>query len=130
MAQNELNCVEFDYASFLGASCDKEWTFLEAVNVSVSNFRNVGMGNKDVVDISPQERLWKAALNALSTGYSDESNLIALCSIAKSENIAVFKLIMPYPLNSAQIQSITQSSGAEICVLENDIQDEFLINVH
>ncbi|CAH0540347.1 transporter [Vibrio marisflavi] len=128
MDLQELNHVEFDYTSFLGASCDKEWTFLEAVNACVSTVRDNSWGNnKEVVNISPQERLWGAALRILSTRHSDESNLIALCDIAKSESISVLKLIMPYALSQTQLDNIKTKTGVEISKLASGVEDEFLI---
>jgi len=126
MDLQELTYVEFDYTSFLGASCDKEWTFLEAVNNSVSTVRDASWGNKEVTTVSPQERLWKGALRILSSRHSDESNLIALCSIAKSEGIAAFKLIMPYSLNPTLLKSIMHECRVEIFSVGDGIEEEFL----
>ncbi|MGR5488298.1 transporter, partial [Vibrio alfacsensis] len=57
---------------------------------------------------------------ALSSRRSDESNLVALMKIARKENIACLKVVMPYSLESEQIQLIQDKGNVKIVVIPNE----------
>lgn len=115
----------FDYTTFLGVSCTKKWTFVEAVGSFAPIF---GIAWLDVIkeEQSPQDRLWDVALKRLSTRRSDESNLITLVKLAKQEGIEELTLVMPYALDEQQLTAIQSKSAAQI---ESTNQDEFLIKL-
>ncbi|PAR28557.1 transporter [Vibrio metoecus] len=115
----------FDYTTFLGASCTKKWTFVEAVSSFAPIF---GIAWLDAIkeEQSPQDRLWDVALKRLSTRRSDESNLITLVKLAKQEGIEELTLVMPYALDEQQLTAIQSKSAAQI---ESTNQDEFLIKL-
>ncbi|EGU37674.1 hypothetical protein VII00023_07009 [Vibrio ichthyoenteri ATCC 700023] len=116
-------CVVFDYTSFLGASCNKKWTFLEALSTIAPVF---SIAWKDTVEQSrdPEDRLWEQALKSLSASRSDESNIDTLVKIAKTEGISELKLVMPYELEPDVIERLQRKSNVNIQNLE---QDEFMI---
>ncbi len=91
--------VVFDYTSFLGASCTKKWTFLEAMSTFAPIF-SLAWKNTIKETISVEDRLWDQALKSLSANRSDESNIVTLVELAKSEGLAELKLVMPYELDS------------------------------
>lgn len=109
MNTQEINRAVFDYTTFLGASCNKKWTFIEAMTSFAPIF---GMMWKDSIKelSTPEDRLWEMALKSLSPRRSDESNLISLVKLAKLEGIDELTLVMPYPLDSEQIQAIESKS--------------------
>ncbi|MHC6527597.1 MULTISPECIES: transporter [unclassified Vibrio] len=111
--------VNFDYTSFLGASCDKKWTFLEAMSTFAPIFSVVWREATDNFH-SPEDRLWDAALRRLSTNRSDESNLITLFEIAKGQGIERIKLVMPYSLDRDQIVKIESRSHVRIAGQQGD----------
>ncbi len=123
--QDSQQCVEFDYTTFLGASCSKKWTFLEAMSTFAPIFSIVWKDN--VKELStPEDRLWDAALKSLSASRSDESNLITLCELAKYEGIEKLKLVMPYALEQSQIERITNRTHA---TFSPTTSEEFLIDL-
>ncbi|MGF1742965.1 transporter [Vibrio profundum] len=133
MAQQELEYVEFDYTSFLSESCGKQWTFVEAMNAYIAGLATT-LGYSNLISAqdahsSPEDRLWHAALKVLSTNHSDESNLVTLCTLAKTEGIESIKLVMPYPLNHTQIDSIMVESGTDISCLNEGMEEEFIIQL-
>ncbi|NAW97673.1 transporter [Vibrio sp. V23_P3S9T160] len=125
MNTQERRRVVFDYTTFLGASCNKKWTFLEAMTSFAPIFGTVW---KDSIKelASPEDRLWEMALKSLSTRRSDEANLISLVRLAKLEGIEELKLVMPYALDSEQIQLIQNKSQS---LIKNTKPDEFLITL-
>ncbi|MCW8335811.1 transporter [Vibrio sp. SCSIO 43135] len=126
MEHQEAQCVEFDYTSFLGASCSKKWTFLEAMSTFAPIFSLMWRDN--IKELStPQDRLWEAALKSLSASRSDESNLVTLCELAKYEGISQLKLVMPYTLDSDQIEMIKSKSSVQISPTSHE---EFLIELN
>lgn len=116
-------CVVFDYTSFLGASCSKKWTFLEALSSIAPVFT---IAWKDSVEQSrnPEDRLWEQAMKSLSASRSDESNIQTLVKLAKTEGIHELKLVMPYELESDVIERIQSRSKISI---QNIGQDEFML---
>lgn len=123
MEKKETISAEFDYTSFLGASCKKKWTFVEAFASFAPVFSLVWNNNIDEAR-EPEDRLWQQAFNSLSAQSSDESNLISLVKLAKHEGIDELRLMMPYELDEAQIEKIVQHTRAEI---HHSAQDEFII---
>lgn len=113
----------FDYTTFLGASCTKKWTFVEAIS-SFSPLFGVVWLDAIKAEQSPQERLWDIALKRLSTRRSDESNVITLVNLAKQQGIEELTLVMPYALDEQQLITIQTKSAARI---ESTEQDELLI---
>lgn len=112
--------VEFDYTSFLGASCSKKWTFLEALTTIAPVFSL--MWKNSIAELSePEDRLWDAALKNMSSRRSDESNLVTLLKLAKLEGIDELKVVMPYALEPTQIDFIQQSSDSKIDCAEQDV---------
>ena len=63
-------------------------------------------------------------MNELSTEDSDERNLIRLFAIAKDEGIEELKLMMPYDLDSKQLENISKKAKARI---HQSAQDEFIV---
>ncbi|ASF99606.1 transporter [Vibrio sp. V09_P4A23P171] len=125
MNTQERRRVVFDYTTFLGASCNKKWTFLEAMTSFAPIFGTVWKDSIKELS-SPEDRLWEMALKSLSTRRSDEANLISLVRLAKLEGIEELKLVMPYALDSEQIQLIQNKSQS---LIKNTKPDEFLITL-
>lgn len=115
--------VVFDYTSFLGASCTKKWTFLEAMSTFAPIF-SLAWKNTIKETISVEDRLWDQALKSLSANRSDESNIVTLVELAKSEGLAELKLVMPYELDSKQIQRVSSKTHANV---QRSQQDELII---
>lgn len=115
--------VVFDYTSFLGASCTKKWTFLEAMSTFAPIF-SLAWKNTIKETISVEDRLWDQALKSLSANRSDESNIVTLVELAKSEGLAELKLVMPYELDSEQIQRVSSKTHANV---QRSQQDELII---
>ncbi|WP_347367946.1 transporter [Vibrio vulnificus] len=112
--------VEFDYTSFLGASCSKKWTFLEALTTFAPVFGV--MWKNSIAELSePEERLWDAALKSMSSRRSDESNLVTLLKLAKLEGIDELTVVMPYALEPTQIDFIQNRSESKIDCREQDV---------
>lgn len=125
MDQPQKVLVVFDYTSFLGVSCRKKWTFSEALASFTPIFGTVWQETVKQ-NQTQEERLWDMAFRRLSSRRSDESNLIALLQLAKSEGIEELKLVMPYPLEPEQITQIQEKSASQIEALE---MDEFIITL-
>ncbi|EGQ7697401.1 transporter [Vibrio vulnificus] len=112
--------VEFDYTSFLGASCSKKWTFLEALTTFAPIFGV--MWKNSIAELSePEDRLWDAALKSMSSRRSDESNLVTLLKLAKLEGIDELTVVMPYALEPTQIDFIQNRSESKIDCREQDV---------
>ncbi|EGQ8090184.1 TPA: transporter [Vibrio vulnificus] len=112
--------VEFDYTSFLGASCSKKWTFLEALTTFAPVFGV--MWKNSIAELSePEDRLWDAALKSMSSRRSDESNLVTLLKLAKQEGIDELTVVMPYALEPTQIDFIQNRSESKIDCREQDV---------
>ncbi|EHU9472952.1 transporter [Vibrio vulnificus] len=112
--------VEFDYTSFLGASCSKKWTFLEALTTFAPVFGV--MWKNSIAELSePEDRLWDAALKSMSSRRSDESNLVTLLKLAKLEGIDELTVVMPYALEPTQIEFIQNRSESKIDCREQDV---------
>ncbi|ELP6738581.1 transporter [Vibrio vulnificus] len=112
--------VEFDYTSFLGASCSKKWTFLEALTTFAPVFGV--MWKNSIAELSePEDRLWDAALKSMSSRRSDESNLVTLLKLAKLEGIDELTVVMPYALEPSQIDFIQNRSESKIDCREQDV---------
>ncbi|HAS8440209.1 transporter [Vibrio vulnificus] len=112
--------VEFDYTSFLGASCSKKWTFLEALTTFAPVFGV--MWKNSIGELSePEDRLWDAALKSMSSRRSDESNLVTLLKLAKLEGIDELTVVMPYALEPTQIDFIQNRSESKIDCREQDV---------
>ncbi len=124
--ENHLkNSVEFDYTSFLGATCRKQWTFLEALTTITPVFAT--LWTESVKEQSlPEDRLWEAALKSMSSRRSDESNLVTLLELAKLEGIEELKVVMPYSLEPDQIAYIQKQSEM---VIERTTDEEFCIQL-
>ena len=120
MNQQKKTCIEFDYTSFLGATASKKWTFLEAFATIAPMFGL--MWKKNLAELrQPEDRLWDAALKALSSRHSDESNLVQLTQIAKDEGIDELRVVMPYSLDAKQIEYIESRSHLKVETAEQDI---------
>ncbi|MCG9596958.1 transporter [Vibrio sp. Isolate25] len=117
--------VVFDYTSFLGASCSKKWTFLEAMSTFAPIFSLVWKSSIKEA-ISAEDRLWDQAMKSLSASRSDEANILILMQIARSEGIEELKVVMPYELEQEQIESLETRSNTSI---ESDQQDELFITL-
>ncbi|NOI75265.1 transporter [Vibrio coralliilyticus] len=115
--------VVFDYTSFLGASCSKKWTFLEAMSTFAPIF---SLAWKSTIKeaVSAEDRLWDQAMKSLSASRSDESNILTLMQLARSEGIEELKLVMPYELEREQIEKLRTRSNTQI---ESHQQDELII---
>ncbi|MEZ8823177.1 transporter [Vibrio amylolyticus] len=117
--------IVFDYTSFLGASCTKKWTFLEAMS-SIAPAFSERFGKTPEIPDSAEERLWVSALQLLSPSYSDEMNLLTLVELAKEEGIEHLKVVMPYSLEQDQLDAIQQQCELAI---ENHQQEEFVLHL-
>ncbi|WP_100753588.1 transporter [Vibrio salilacus] len=115
--------VVFDYTSFLGASCSKKWTFLEAMSTFAPIF-SLAWKTTIKESITVEDRLWQQAMNSLSANRSDESNILTLLELAKFEGVVELKLVMPYELEDEQIERMRRKSGVSILALT---QDELMI---
>lgn len=115
--------VVFDYTSFLGASCSKKWTFLEAMSTFAPIF---SLAWKSTIKeaVSAEDCLWDQAMKSLSVSRSDESNILTLMQLARSEGIEELKLVMPYELEREQIEKLRNRSNTHI---ESHQQDELII---
>jgi len=111
--------IVFDYTTFLGATCRKKWTFLEALQSFAPVF---GMVWKESVSdlMTPEDKLWEQALTTLSAQISDEANLVRLVGLARVQGIQRLTLKMPYELDSDQRNTIGQRSQSVITELEGD----------
>lgn len=111
--------VVFDYTSFLGASCNKKWTFLEAMSTFAPIFSLVW---KDSIKetLTVEDRLWDQAMKSLSANRSDESNILTLLELAKYEGVEELKLVMPYELDLESIERVKAKSQADIQVSSQD----------
>ena len=125
MAEQKKQCVIFDYTSFLGASCNKKWTFLEAMG-SLAPVMHQLMGKRSQKSAPVEERLWASAMQSLSPSYSDEVNLLTLVELAKEEGIEQLKVVMPYSLEPKQIDALQQQCELSI---ENQQEEEFLLHL-
>ena len=120
MKQQGKTCIEFDYTSFLGATGSKKWTFLEAFTTIAPIFGL--MWKQNIAELSqPEERLWNAALKSMSSRQSDESNLVMLVKLAKHEGIHELRVVMPYSLDSQQIEYIESRSKLKVETAEQDV---------
>ncbi|CDT97654.1 conserved hypothetical protein [Vibrio coralliirubri] len=125
MDKQEETRVEFDYTTFLGASCSKKWTFLEALTTIAPVFSTVWRDSiKELA--SPEDRLWQMALKSMSTRKSDESNIVTLLKLAKLEGINELKVVMPYSLEEEQIEYIESRSHL---VIAGNFGEEFTIKL-
>ncbi|MEL7290703.1 MAG: transporter [Pseudomonadota bacterium] len=115
--------VVFDYTSFLGASCSKKWTFLEAMSTFAPIF-SLAWKNTIKESTNVEDRLWQQAMNSLSANRSDESNILTLLELARFEGVEELKLVMPYELDSEQLERMRSKSGVMISPLT---QDELMI---
>ncbi|MCL9774854.1 transporter [Vibrio methylphosphonaticus] len=121
MSSEILTEIEFDYTSFLGASCSKKWTFLEALTSVAPIFGEAWKANaKELEDVD--SRLWNEALNTLSSRQSDERNLIRLIRLAREEKISRLKVVMPYSLEVEQLDEIQTKTETKVLLdTENDV---------
>ncbi len=117
--------VVFDYTSFLGASCSKKWTFLEAMSTFAPIF-SLAWKNTIKETLSVEDRLWDQAMKSLSANRSDESNIATLLQLAKSEGVEELKLVMPYELDVELLERLKTKSKADITLLS---QDELIIRL-
>ncbi|MGD8111035.1 transporter [Vibrio sp. TRT 21S02] len=125
MEHQNKTCVVFDYTSFLGASCSKKWTFLEAMSTFAPIF-SLAWKNS-IQDLhSPEERLWEQAMKSLSVSRSDESNLATLLKLAKTEGIDELRVVLPYELDGEQLESLRLKTEATI---QSQQQDELLVTL-
>ncbi|MEF1231483.1 transporter, partial [Vibrio fortis] len=106
-------------------SCDKKWTFLEALTTFAPVLGTVWKDS--IKDLStPEDRLWEKALKSLSTRKSDESNIVVLLKLAKLEGINELKVVMPYSLEDEQIEYIESRSHL---VITGSSAEEFTIKL-
>lgn len=119
MCDDKKSPVEFDYTSFLGESCSKKWTFLEAL-ASVAPVFGEAWKETTKQDSDPDSRLWEMALQSLSTSRSDESNLVSLIRLARDEHIDCLQVIMPYSLDADQIETIQAKGNASITAVPDE----------
>ncbi|AIW14325.1 transporter [Vibrio europaeus] len=117
--------VVFDYTSFLGASCSKKWTFLEAMSTFAPIF-SLAWKNTIKDTLSVEDRLWDQAMKSLSANRSDESNIATLLQLAKSEGVEELKIVMPYELDVELLERLKTKSKADIRPLS---QDELIIRL-
>ncbi|KGY12169.1 transporter [Vibrio tubiashii] len=111
--------VVFDYTSFLGASCNKKWTFLEAMSTFAPIF-SLAWKNTIKDTLTVEDRLWDQAMKSLSANRSDESNILTLLELAKYEGVEELKLVMPYELDIESIERVKAKSNADIQVSSQD----------
>ncbi|NLS11358.1 transporter [Vibrio sp. SM6] len=125
MEEYGKNSIEFDYAHFLGASCNKRWTFMEALETIAPVFTVIWKSNL-VQLATPEERLWENALKTMSLQQSDESNLVTLLQLAQTEGFDELRVAMPYGLDPEQVEYIQSRCGV---VLEWPNGDGFTVQL-
>lgn len=125
MEKQETISATFDYTSFLGASCRKKWTLGEIFTSIAPIFASAWLSTVDDMR-EPEDRLWQQAFKTLSAQSSDETNLIRLFRLAKSEGIDELKLSMPYELDEKQLSIIVEHTQAKI---HHSAQDEFIVHI-
>ncbi|MEF1307932.1 transporter, partial [Vibrio owensii] len=97
-----------------------KWTFLEAFATIAPIFGL--MWKQNIAELSqPEDRLWDAALKSMSSRQSDESNLVMLVKLAKHEGIHELRVVMPYSLDSKQIEYIESRSKLKVETAEQDV---------
>lgn len=80
------------------------------------------MWKQNIAELSqPEDRLWDAALKSMSSRQSDESNLVMLVKLAKHEGIHELRVVMPYSLDSQQIEYIESRSKLKVETAEQDV---------
>lgn len=95
-------------------------TFLEAFATIAPIFGL--MWKQNIAELSrPEDRLWDAALKSMSSRQSDESNLVRLTQLAKHEGINELRVVMPYSLDSKQIEYIESRSKLKVDASEQDV---------
>lgn len=120
MNQQEKTCIEFDYTSFLGTTVSQKWTFSDALDTIAPIF-GLAWKNNLAEQSKPEDRLWQAALKDLSSGHSDESNLVKLTHLAKHEGIDELRVAMPYSLDAKQIEYIESRGHLKVDASEQDV---------
>lgn len=119
LGKTSVVSVVFDYTSFLGACCNKKWTFLEAMSSFAPIF---SFAWKDSIKerLSAEERLWELAMLSLSVSRSDEANILTLVELAKTEGVGELKIVMPYDLEQELLTRIKAKSHTEIQLAADD----------
>lgn len=115
--------IEFDYGQFLSCEGVKAYTFSELVRSIVALM--VGQPLSEQHNTKCDQALFsELATPKLSLRNSDEKNIVKLCTIAKSEGITTFKLLMPYNLDDKQVYHIESKCHVE---LRSEGDDEFTV---
>ncbi|CAH0525817.1 transporter [Vibrio hippocampi] len=118
--------VEFDYTSFLGASCSKKWTFLELFSAIAPSFGfKSNQYNEDT--LNTHDRLFDQAFTSLACGHSDEENLVELMKLARQYQVNALKIAMPYALEQGQIASIEQRALVNISPMVGN--DDLVVSI-
>ncbi|WP_252017984.1 transporter [Vibrio sp. SCSIO 43136] len=125
MVHQHSNGITFDYTSFLGASCKKKWTFMEALQSIAPVFGTVWRDQVDELK-TPEDKLWEQALNSLSAQCSDESNIARLVELARAQGISQLTVKMPYELDPQQFERIGDKTQ---CKFEGVGEDDFQVTL-
>ncbi|WP_431222386.1 hypothetical protein ACQ86O_18915 [Serratia sp. L9] len=115
IARSERVC--FDYMDFLSASCKKQWRFVDAIYGVMPIFGMVLKSHTAGAQTS-KEQLKELALQVVSTQVSDETNILRLIDLAMQQQLAVFDIQLPYPLEAEQLAAIAKECADGVVVTQ------------
>ncbi len=110
---SEQELIIFDYTHFLSLLCRQKWTFIDFIQSLVPSFE-MNITTNISSKISPAEKLHKEALKVLSSSASDTQNIIRLLFLSRNEGIQCFVLLLPFALESEQINLIERKGKCTI----------------
>lgn len=114
----------FDYTRFLSASCDKHWSFLDAIYGVMPLFGMVTRSQnrcsefKSIENLNVQIR--QLAMQVLSTQVSDETNIIRLIELVKSQGLQELDIQLPYALEDEQLKVIKAECRNAVSMTQDD----------
>nr|WP_086937990.1 hypothetical protein [Thaumasiovibrio occultus] len=100
--------LEFNYEQFLLVAANKRMALTEMWR---------GLFNHPM-----QEGFVDKSLESLSLSLSDTQNMVKLIEIARGESLSTFTVLLPYALDSAQLDELSEQG----CIIEqrkNNLQD-------
>ncbi len=115
VARSERVC--FDYMDFLSASCKKQWRFIDAIYGVMPIFGMV-LKSHEAGSQTRKEQLKALALQVVSTQVSDETNIVRLIDLARQQQLAVFDIQLPYPLEAEQLATIEKECAERVVVTQ------------
>ncbi|WP_139308802.1 hypothetical protein [Pantoea sp. 1.19] len=91
---------------FLAATCNKRWSFVDAIYGVMPIFGMVTKGSSR--RRCGPEQLKEQAMQILSPQVSDAINLARLIALAAAQHITRFDILLPYPLSDEQLHALRQ----------------------